>query len=560
MLAIGMVIDNTYQILSVIGDGGTSTVYLAKNIRTNRLWAIKEPKDNSLKQYNLDIKEIDIMKKLSHSHLAGISEILEKDGKYLIVMDYIEGESLNKVLKKGLLQEDDVIEYAKQLCEVLYYLHTQNRPIIYRDMKPENIMLKPDKKDVVLIDLGAAREYKSSNSSDTIALGTRGYAAPEQFAGGLTDARTDIYSLGVTIYCLVTGEDPHNIIYFEGTKSICSAGLKAIILKCTKQKKEERYQDCMELYYALEHSAKEDEEYRKKQIKNIIIFSIFQVLVLLFFSGAAIFKGMEIHTQKSNYDFYLLAAQNSTTKKDEIDNYWNAIKLNPSRGDAYLLLLQEGYLDDNLLTWEESEELRAILIDYGDKRQTNESNFQKNRKDYDKFAYQAGIAYFYKFEEKSNKKNAKGYFEIAKDSEYLEAKQVERALRLYTISDYYSKIGLADEAGDTTITYRTYWDDLTALSQGNLVEVDNERTALVMYKELVSQMISRTIEFKNAGVTAEEMYAQLENVKTHLRTDFRLIDDENGQLLESDIQVLNEDMEKAARLIHSANGQDIQEE
>jgi len=265
--------------------------------------------------------------------------------------------------------------------------------------------------------------------------------------------------------------------------------------------------------------------------------------------GAVVFGSLETQTRTRNYDAYLLAAGNSTTKEEEIQNYRQAISLNPSRADAYLLLLENGYLDDNFLETRESEELRKILIDYGNGQVTNERSFRENTEGYEQFAYEAGIAYFYKFEEKSNKKNAKGYFEIAAGSDTLEAHQVERAKRLYVVSDYYSRIGIVDEAGDASVTYRQYWDDLTSLSEGNLVEMDNERTALVMYEELAGQMISRTMEFKNDGVEQEEMLLQLENIKEHLKTDFSGLNAANQALITEELKNLEHTLKQAEKMI-----------
>ena len=126
-----------------------------------------------------------------------------------------------------------MIKWAKQLCDVLGYLHSQNPPIIYRDMKPANIMLKPDG-NVVLIDFGTAREYKENNIEDTTCLGTMGYAAPEQFGGmGQTDARTDIYCLGATMYHLVTGmnpcEPPYEIRPSEKLTQHCQVVLNVLL-------------------------------------------------------------------------------------------------------------------------------------------------------------------------------------------------------------------------------------------------------------------------------------------------------------------------------------------
>ena len=141
---------------------------------------------------------------LFRSHLPSIVDVIDGEGTFLIVMDYIEGNPLNVLVnEQGAQSQEDVIDWAKQLCDVLGYLHSRTPAIIYRDMKPSNVMLKPDG-NVMLIDFGTAREYKNKNMvEDTTCLGTQGYAAPEQFGGhGQTDARTDIYCLGATMYHL----------------------------------------------------------------------------------------------------------------------------------------------------------------------------------------------------------------------------------------------------------------------------------------------------------------------------------------------------------------------
>ena len=263
---------------------------------------------------------------------------------------------------------------------------------------------------------------------------------------------------------------------------------------------------------------------------------------------------MESHTPNTSYDAYLLAARNSTVKTDEIANYRKAINLDPYRSEGYVSLLQEAFLDDNVFTRDESEEFRSILIDYGNGKDTNENVFKTNTEGYEKFAYDAGIAYYYKFEEKSNKKNAKGYFGIAKSSKYLDDKQLERAKRLYAISSYYSMIGITDETGDATITYRDYWDDLVALSEGNLVEADNERTALILYQELVTQVVSRASDFKRDGVTQEEMQAQMDNITQHLKTDFSQLNENSRAAVDWEIQELMTFVQQAERIIQSTFG------
>lgn len=564
MLEIGSLVDGKYRVLRKCGQGGMSVVYMALNERANKTWAIKEIRKDGTQNYEVVkqglIVETDMLKRLNHPHLPSIIDVIDGDGSFLIVMDFIEGKTLSDVLKEyGAQPQESVIDWAKQLCDVLGYLHSRTPAIIYRDMKPSNVMLKPDG-NVVLFDFGTAREYKSQNLEDTVCLGTRGYAAPEQYGGhGQTDARTDIYCLGATMYHLLTGhnpsEPPYEMYPIRHWNPELSGGLEAIILKCTQKNPIDRYQSCAELLYALDHYWETDAVYRKKQISNFRKFAVPAALAAVFGIAAGVFGGLEAHTTSTSYDAYLNAARNSTVKTDEIANYRKAINLDPYRSEGYDGLLQEAFLDDNVLTREESEEFREALIDYGDGKDTNENAFKSNREGYERFAYDAGIAYYYKFEEKSNKKNAKGYFGIAMESKYLDEKQIERAKRLYAISSYYSMIGVADETGDATVTYRDYWNDLTALSEGNLVEADNERTALIMYQELVTQVVSRASDFKRDGVTEEEMLAQMTNIKQHLQADFESLGETNRAAVAEDMQSLENSIEQAERIIQSTFGQ-----
>lgn len=561
MLKIGSVIDGKYKILNIVGKGGMSVVYLAMNEKVNKQWAIKEIIKKDYRDFDVDKKEIEMMKRLKHPNLPAIVDVIEQKDSLLIVMDYIEGRSLEDiVLEYGPQNEKSVIRWAKQLCDVLNYLHTCIPPIIYRDMKPANVMLKPDG-NVMLIDFGAAREYKPKNLKDTVLLGTRGYAAPEQYrSDGQSDARTDIYSLGITVFRLLTGENPQELCPIRELRPELSAGLETILLKCTRIRKEERYRSAAELLFALNHYWEYDEKYRKKQKKKLIQFAIPAVLTFLFAVSALIFAILENYTRQNNYEAYLLAAGNSATKEEELENYRKAIQLNPENEEAYLSILRNTFLDDGTFTQEESEILREIFIDYSDTKNTNESVFRQNTEGYARFAYEAGIAYFYKFEDQNNKKNARSYFEIAANSGVLNERMEKRAERLLVISDYYANIGIIDEAGDIFVTYKNYWNDLVDATEGNLVEEDNGRTALVMYEELVGQIISRTVKFRNSGVGKEEMLQQLEDIKAHLKNDFSEIDREMYQALEEDIERLSNNIQKAEKMIESTFKQEKQEE
>ncbi|WML54919.1 serine/threonine-protein kinase [Neobacillus sp. PS3-12] len=188
MAAIGSVIEGKYEILKLIGQGGMSKVYLAMDKRLNKQWAVKEIEKRGRDQHKdviiqSAIAEANLIKKLDHPALPRIVDIIDNGQVIYVIMDYIEGEPLSKIIDEyGAQHQDLVIDWAKQLCDVLDYLHTRAPSIIYRDMKPANVMLRPDG-NVKLIDFGIAREYKEQNLADTVSLGTKGYAAPEQFGG-----------------------------------------------------------------------------------------------------------------------------------------------------------------------------------------------------------------------------------------------------------------------------------------------------------------------------------------------------------------------------------------
>lgn len=149
MLEIGSLVDGKYKILNVVGKGGMSVVYLAMNERANKQWAIKEVRKDGVQDFEVVkqnlIVETDILKNLNHPNLPSIIDVIDREDSFLIVMDYIEGKALSDVLKEyGAQPQEYVIEWAKQLCDVLGYLHSRVPPIIYRDMKPSNVMLKPE--------------------------------------------------------------------------------------------------------------------------------------------------------------------------------------------------------------------------------------------------------------------------------------------------------------------------------------------------------------------------------------------------------------------------------
>lgn len=260
MLQAGMVLQNRYEIVKVIGQGGMSTVYQAKDLNTGILLAIKDVeragKDSSQVVEQSLAAEGRMLIQLRNPHLPRIYDIIENSQNFMLVMDYIEGESLDKVIKReGAQPMDRVLDWGMQICEVFDYLHNQAQPIIYRDMKPANVMLQPNGQ-LMMIDFGTARTEKVgvAMQADTICIGTAGFAAPEQFGGiGQSTAKTDIFCLGATLYNMITGHSPcdrpQGILPLERwNPALANSPISYIINKCTRNDPDERYQTAAELY------------------------------------------------------------------------------------------------------------------------------------------------------------------------------------------------------------------------------------------------------------------------------------------------------------------------
>ena len=255
ILPEGRMIKNRYKIIKILGTGGMGSVYLAEDKeRDGLLVAVKEMhKISDPVERAKDIgqfgKEARFLTNLNHPNLPDLYEFFLEDDVPYLVMEYIEGETLQKILedREKPLEEKIVLQWAVQICEVLNYLHTgTTQPIIFRDLKLSNILI--DKNNgIKLIDFGIAREFNPRKHTDTIRMGSVGYAPPEQYAkGGQTDVRTDIYALGVCLHALLTRNEPSATPFsFEEVIKInpeVSPGLNNIIKKALEIKPEKRYQ------------------------------------------------------------------------------------------------------------------------------------------------------------------------------------------------------------------------------------------------------------------------------------------------------------------------------
>ena len=259
-LKVGDVLNGRYPIQSILGEGGMGAVYKASDLSSSRIWAIKEMNDTyateeERQQAVADFaREAELLSDLDHPNLPSVTHAFEEKGRHYLVMDLVKGRTWEDIQEKGRQPLAEILDIVWQITEVLGYLHSRPRPIVFRDLKPANVMITPDGV-VKLIDFGIARVFQVNKQNDTRAMGTPGYAAPEQYGKGQSDARTDIYALGVMMHQAITGVDPSlNPFKFAPVTSLASRtpeSVAAIVAKAVETDREKRFANIEALRAAL---------------------------------------------------------------------------------------------------------------------------------------------------------------------------------------------------------------------------------------------------------------------------------------------------------------------
>lgn len=516
MLEIGSLVDGKYKILSEIGHGGMSVVYMAINEKANKTWAVKEVRKDGKMDFNTVrqglMAEIETLKKLKHPNLPSIVDVIEDEDSFIIVMDYIEGRSLDKIIEEnGAQPEAFVVEWAKQLCDVFGYLHSRTPPIIYRDMKPANIMLKPDG-NIMVIDFGTAKNYEI-DLGETTGIGTIGYAAPEQYIGsglGRTDARTDIYCLGITMYHLLTNVDPcKNLISDKSIRSVnpsLSHGLDAIIQKCTQYQPSDRYQSCAELMYDLENYEILEPLYKKKQKRKLFSFFLVILMSIIFAIGGLALNLTAAQIATDTYETKIYEASKTTDYETKLSIYQECIAIPNKAGekDAYLGLIQTFKDNDSVFTVEEAKLLEKLI-------KNNKTELQEDLANYTEICFETGKLYWY-------------YYDYGDGSQVTRAKSSIEWFQdvLDNAPDGFENLGMARVYANIGVFYRDITTNITEASDkgkykplvDNLTELMNSVAMDANESEIVKlQLIELTrgaiqqyaTKFKVDGVTEVQL-------------------------------------------------------
>lgn len=273
ILPKGAILQNRYEIEKVLGVGGMGAVYLTRDLRfsgVTRMCAIKEmisstpdPQVRRLAVQSFE-REANLLVRLNHVGIPSISDFFTESVRSYLVMEFVDGQNLEDLLEstEGMLDEKTVLDWGVQICDVLVYLHTQNPPVVFRDLKPSNIMLRKQSDKLALIDFGIAKVFEVGQKGTMI--GTEGYSPPEQYKG-IADPRGDIYALGATLHHLLTKRDPRlepPFTFHEEPPRLLNPGLSeaanGVIMKALEYEVEKRYQSAQEMKNALQGALRGD--------------------------------------------------------------------------------------------------------------------------------------------------------------------------------------------------------------------------------------------------------------------------------------------------------------
>jgi serine/threonine protein kinase len=207
---IKKILNNKYKIIKEIGSGGMSTVYQCTNVEDGKIYAVKGVKSdvNNLSLEN----EWYLLNHLNHNGIPKVIELFIEQNNLYLVEEFVNGVTLHQMIERNSpIGLSTLCKISLELCNILNYLHSFNPPIIYRDLKPSNIIIT-EENQVKLIDFGISRLFKEGKHADTVFMGSRGFAAPEQFGLSQSQIQTDVYGLGAVMYFMIFGHGPNNLL------------------------------------------------------------------------------------------------------------------------------------------------------------------------------------------------------------------------------------------------------------------------------------------------------------------------------------------------------------
>lgn len=502
-LSVGnTILNGKYEVLKVIHVAGMANVYLVSDENLNKQWCLKEIKKSEAGKNDIEVRslihEAKVIKSLNHSSIPRIVTIEEDGDSTFIVMDYVEGVSIKEwITRKGVISQKDTVDWIKQVCSVLMYLHNRKEPIFYRDMKPDNIMVQEDG-SIKVVDFGISEIITDNNKYIKEPLGTKGFAAPEQrYRGKPYDLRSDIYSLGATMYCMLTGLSPSKDGFkpIREVNSSLSVGLEVIINKCIKENPDDRYQTVEELLYDLNNYYKLDTSYLKSIKKKIsITFGLLSFSILLM---AGSFIPLKLHKNQleDNYVELMEIAKQSGRTSD----YVKAISLKPLEVSTY-----KGYIEsmkiDGVFSKKEEDNLLNLV--------NPNLSIMKQEQGYGEFAYDIGKLYWYYYEGEDGDVVSNKWFQEAMNNNY----KADESKLYYDLSNFKKSVSMAITESEDVGMYKKYWENLMSaknLDSGEIIE-------LQLYNCIADAIGVYAYRLNVDGVPKESVQSEITDIKNFI--------------------------------------------
>lgn len=401
MATAGTTVGGRYQLIRVIGAGGMSTVWLAMDETLGKQWAVKEirlsddPAEREIITSSF-VAEANLIKRFDHVAIPRIVDLVDEGGTLYVVMDYVEGRSLESLLSsEGPQAEEDVVDWAIQLCDVLDYLHQLDPPIVYCDLKPSNVMLRPDG-TMRLIDFGIARPEGSAHEAEQAGrrLGTKGYAAPEQYGGSGIDRRCDVFSLGATAYALLTGTRPTpdagELAPLRQVRPELSVGIERVVTRAMAADPSDRYAGAAEMAYALERYKVDDDVHRRGLARKWHAFTgVLVAAATCLVLGLSTWVARNI-VLEGDFDHWMQVADQSVDQGEASAAYARAATILPADTRPYDGLFRL-YREDGVFTSEEEEQFEQVVM-------PNLAALRSDARSWSAFAFETGKLYWYYYD------------------------------------------------------------------------------------------------------------------------------------------------------------------
>ena len=457
-LKVGETIESgRYRVDQLIHDGSMSRVYKVYDTQLHKTWCLKEvinPPENS----TVGTAETDALK-YEYSLMATLNspniprplapQLSEDKKRIWYILDWIDGVAASKLLKeRGAIDDNTVIQWGISLARVLSYLHANN--IIYRDMKPQNVMITKTQPEVHLIDFGTAHVVTETDYIQERAVGTKGYAPPEQTKKGVPyDMRWDLYALGATLFALATGFAPlkaeraaKQVGNFDINKfaSSASQGLRDVVLKATSIDPEKRYQSAEEMLVDLQNIGKRDSNYRaaarRKIVLNRVLWGAAVVSLVLAGSGYAI--------GSSNISGQIKQLESVAQSSENYEDYKRVAELDGDNMQAYYGMLEALKKGGKVTKDQESDFLGVLMPNLNDLKQ---------QKGYGDLAYNIGQMYFFYYGDTNDVEGQKQAASWFKDAVQSGTKNEDLASGLYLVSDFQGSVQSAMRDGSDAGMY-----------------------------------------------------------------------------------------------------------